>query len=267
MSTQFRTQVPTEPAVVLLEKMPGNVAVVTLNRPEVHNSINRAISRQMLSVVYQVESDPEIRAVVLTGAGPSFCAGADLKEVNGSVWNIADGPAGFAGFVYAERSKPWIAAVRGAALGGGTEIALSCEMVVAGKGARFGLPEVRRSLIPGAGGAFRLPRAVPRSIANEMILTGLPIDAERAFVIGLVNQVVDDEQVVPAALEMARTIAGNAPQAVRESMRLLGLVDELSDEELARHTVRAIGRLMHTQDFREGPRAFFEKRPPNWLGR
>lgn len=261
---------PTVDEETLIEsrKVSSHVALVTLNRPAVCNAVNSAMARQMLRTIGRLEADPEIRAVVLTGAGDrAFCAGADLHEIGGQRgWNMADGPAGFCGFIHAERSKPWIAAVRGAALGGGTEIALACDMIVAGTHASFGLPEVRRSLVPTSGGLHRLPRAMPRNIAIEMILTGEPISAQRALETGLINHLVDDDHVISQACELAESVARGAPQAVREALRLLRMSENMSEADLARHTVRAIGKLMHTDDFREGPRAFFESRQPRWTG-
>jgi enoyl-CoA hydratase/carnithine racemase len=253
---------------VTLELVSPHVALVTLNRPQVCNTVNQALSRRMMRVISQTEMDDEIRAVVLTGAGEkAFCAGADLHEIGSEGgWNIAYGPAGFANFVYAERKKPWIAAVRGYALGGGTEIATACEMIVAGDSATFGLPEVKRCLVPGAGGLFRLPRRIPRAVANELVLTGEPISAERALQVGLINRVVPADQVVAEAIRVAERIAGNAPLAVRESLSLLRMSEARSEGELARDTVRAIGRLMHCDDFQEGPRAFLEDRSPRWVG-
>lgn len=259
---------PPQVSEILVEKIGEHVALVTLNRPEVCNAVNATMARKMMRVIAQLEADAEVRVVIVTGAGgKSFCSGADLAEVANSGKNIAEGPTGFAGFVYAERKKPWISAVRGHALGGGTEIALACEMVVAGVSSRFGLPEVKRNLVPGAGGAYRLPRSIPRVFANEIILTGEPVTAQRAFEFGLINYVVADDDVIPQALRLAKSVAGNAPLAVRESLRLLRMANDHTDEEMARETLRTIGRLMHTHDFKEGPRAFLERRAPEWTGR
>jgi enoyl-CoA hydratase/carnithine racemase len=253
---------------VLLERVAPHVARVTLNRPKVCNAVNSALARRMLQVIAEVEHDPEIRVAILTGAGDkAFCAGADLAEAVNAYKNIAEGPAGFAGFVYAVRSKPWIAAVRGYALGGGTELALACEMAIAGESSVFGLPEVKRSLVPAAGGVFRLARVIPKPVATEMLLSGDPISARRAYELGLLNEVVADEQVISRAMELAGRIAANAPLAVQECLKLMRMADDHSDEELANLTLRAVGKLMHTQDYQEGPRAFLEHRSPTWLGR
>ncbi|MEC9360039.1 MAG: enoyl-CoA hydratase-related protein [Pseudomonadota bacterium] len=253
---------------VLMEKVGDHIALVTLNRPDVCNAVNVEMSRKMLRIVWLIEHDPEIRVAVLTGTGNSFSAGADLTELcEGQGRNIADGPAGFGGFVLAARSKPWIAAVHGHALGGGTEMVLACEMAVAGQNSTFGLPEVKRCLVPGAGGAFRLPRSIPRVFANQMVLTGEPISAQKAEQFGLINMIVDDDKVLDEALKLARSIASNAPLAVQEAMKLLRMAEDHGDDELARNTIRSIGRLMHTEDFREGPRAFLERRDAVWKGR
>lgn len=257
-----------ESSEVLVERVSAHVALVTLNRPRVCNAVNKALARRMLQVISEVERDPQIRVAILTGAGDkAFCAGADLAEAVNAYKNIAEGPSGFAGFVYAARSKPWIAAVRGYALGGGTELALACEMVIAGESSVFGLPEVKRSLVPAAGGVFRLPRAIPKPVATEMLLSGDSISARRAYELGLLNDVVADDQVIPRAVELATRIAANAPLAVQECLKLIRMANDHSDEELANLTLRAVGKLMHTQDYQEGPRAFLERRPPNWSGR
>ena len=171
-----------EQAAVLFERAGAHVALVTINRPAARNAVNGAVAQGMEAAVRETEADPAIRAVVLTGAGDAaFCAGADLKEVSAgggaALWTEG---GGFAGFVFAPRTKLWIAAVNGAALAGGTEIALACDLVVAAESASFGLPEVKRGLIAAAGGLYRLPRALPRAIALELIATGGRIDARRA---------------------------------------------------------------------------------------
>jgi len=253
---------------ILVEVRRDYVAVVTLNRPHVCNAVNKGMSKRMLEIIRQLESDPQVRAVVLTGAGnKAFCAGADLNDAVNLSWNISAGANGFAGFVYTPRTKPWIAAVRGYALGGGTELALACEMVVCGEHSTFGLPEVHRSLVPAAGALYRLQRSIPKAIAMEMLLTGDPIDGKRARELGLVNRVVADEQVLDQAIGLALRIASNAPLAVQEMMKLSQASEDQSKEQVAKMVVRTIGRLMHTEDFVEGSKAFRERRQPHWEGR
>ncbi|MCJ2187615.1 enoyl-CoA hydratase-related protein [Novosphingobium beihaiensis] len=254
---------------VLYEKMGAHVALVTINRPEARNAVNGAVAEAIEGIVKSVEADGDIRAVVLTGSGGKvFSAGADLKEVSaGNLNKLIRPETGFAGFVFHERTKPWIAAVEGLALAGGCELALACDMIVASEGGAFGLPEVLRGLIASAGGLFRLPRALPRAIAIEMILTADRLPSERAAELGMVNHLAPAGEVVAAALAIAEKIASNAPVAVAESLKLAKLSADLEDGELQRLSQEAQDRIMLTEDFQEGPLAFIEKRAPVWKGR
>lgn len=254
---------------VLLHYPLPHVALVTLNRPTVHNAVNGALARGLEDAVRITEQNDDIRAVVLTGAGGrSFCAGADLKEIaEGRIRELVTREGGFAGIVRASRQKPWIAAVIGNALAGGTEIALSCDMIVASDNARFGLPEVKRGLAAVAGGLHRLTRALPPALAIEAIATGDPIDAARAGSFGMVNHVLPADQVLPAALDLAGRIAANAPVAVRESLAIARTAFDAPADTLFTQAADAGKRLAATEDYREGPRAFLEKRAPRWLGR
>jgi enoyl-CoA hydratase/carnithine racemase len=242
---------------------------VTLRRPEARNAINAEVVATLGRLVQQLEADPEIWVVVLTGAGgQAFSSGADLKEVAaGRIDSLWTAEGGFAGFVAADRTKPWIAAVDGIALAGGCELALACDMIVASEDASFGLPEVTRGLIPAAGGAYRLPRALPRALALELIATGARLDAARALSFGLVNRVVPKAQTLSSALNLAATIAANAPIAVRESLAIARKTFDLDDATLARMSAEGQVRITRTEDFQEGPRAFMEKRSPRWVGR
>lgn len=255
--------------VVLTERPLPHVVRLTLNRPEARNAINGDVARALEAALLETEADPEIRAVVLTGAGAAaFCAGADLKEIAaGRIDSLVTEAGGFAGFVRAERRKPWIAAVNGAALAGGCEIALACDMIVAARHALFGLPEVKRGLAALAGGLYRLPRVLPRAIAFELIATGEPISAARAADLGMVNAVVEPDALETRALDLARVIAANAPVAVTESLAIARRAFDEPEDQLARGSAAAGARLASTEDFREGPRAFIEKRAPRWLGR
>jgi enoyl-CoA hydratase/carnithine racemase len=256
-------------AVVLSQRLDGHIGLVTLNRPEVRNAVNGELARTLEAVVQEFEADDHIWAVVLTGAGPGvFCAGADLKEVSaGRGEQLFTARGGFAGFVYAERRKPWIAAVNGKALAGGCEIVLACDLVVASDDAAFGLPEVSRGLIAAAGGLIRLPRALPRNLALELAMTGDPMDVRRAELHGLVNRVVPAGQVVAEAVALARRINRNAPVAVRESLQLARVAAELSEADARALTLAARERVMRSEDYKEGPLAFIEKRAPRWTGR
>ncbi|MNX33054.1 Carnitinyl-CoA dehydratase [compost metagenome] len=258
-------------SAVTVERLPGHVALVTIDRPEARNAVNGDVASGLEAAVDATEADDDIRAVVLTGAGrEAFCAGADLKEVSagrGSALRTERG--GFAGFVYRERSKPWIAAVNGKALAGGTELVLACDLVVAVRQAAFGLPEVLRGLIAAAGGLYRLPRAIPPNIALELILTAGQLDAERAHGFGLVNRLVADVDALrEAALVLAAEIARNGPVAVRQSLRVAREANSGLDEAALRALTRdAFERVAASEDFKEGPRAFIEKRAPRWSGR
>jgi enoyl-CoA hydratase len=254
---------------VTLDMPAPHVALVTLRRPESRNAVNAAVAVELESIVRSTEADPTVWAVVLTGGGgKAFSSGADLKEVAaGRLETLWTPGGGFAGFVRALRAKPWIAAVNGLALAGGFEIALACDMIVASDDAAFGLPEVTRGMIAAAGGLYRLPRALPRAIALELIATGERLTAQRAAALGLINRVVPKERTLPTALELAGTIAGNAPLAVRESLVIARQTLDLDDVTLGQVSAEAQARLMLSEDFREGPRAFVEKRPPRWVGR
>jgi len=239
------------------------------------------------SAVYRCAGDDEWCVVTIrgaadrqavesvTGAGDlSFCAGADLKALSRGERIAPAEPEkvawGFAGLVVHAISKPLIAAINGTALGGGTEIALACDLVVAAESASFGLPEVKRGILAGAGGAFRLVQQLPRKFAMEMLLTGDPIPASRALELGLVNMVVPREDLRDAALTLAERITVNAPLSVQASKRIaLGIADGriAGDDAAWAQTQKETGALMQSQDAREGPRAFAEKRTPVWQGR
>lgn len=243
----------------------GHVGVIRLNRPDVHNAITVAMAEAIEKMVALVEADPALRVGMVAGQGKSFCAGADLKEVAaGRGPSLMRPETGFAGFVYAPKAKPWIAAVHGAAHGGGTEIALACDMVVAGEAASFGLTEARRGLIAGAGGAYRIARAVPRAIAIEVVTTGIPLSAARALAVGLVNRVVPTESVFDEAMQLAALVAANSPLSVRESLALTRLAADGDEAAFRRAQDEAVARVVAGPDLIEGAKAFVEKRAPVW---
>jgi enoyl-CoA hydratase/carnithine racemase len=246
----------------------GRVAVLTIRRPEARNAVNGDVAKGMEAGIDQLEDDPEAWVGVVTGEGPVFSAGADLKAIAaGQAADLQTERGGFGGITRRERTKPLIAAVDGPALAGGCEIALACDLIVASREARFGLPEVKRSLGAVAGGLFRLPRTVGPKVGMEVVLTGDPISAERAYQLGMVNELVEPGQALEAGLALAERIAANAPLAVRESRQVVAAALTSDDETLWNMGFAAMARLAGTEDFAEGPRAFIEKRPPEWKGR
>ena len=251
----------------------GQVAVLTLNRPEARNAINGEVANAMETAIDQMEADPNVWVGVLRAntegqARPVFCAGADLKAINsGQGASLGTARGGFAGIAYRERVKPIIVAVDGLATAGGCEIVLSCDMVVASTQASFGLAEVKRNLIAGAGGLYRLPHAIGRNVAMELILTGEPLSADRAHQLGLVNRLVAPGEAFTAAMELAAQVTAAAPMAVWESRKVV-LASTYEDERtLRKMTDEGFSRVMRSEDLKEGLTAFIEKRPPNWQGR
>ncbi|USX45876.1 crotonase/enoyl-CoA hydratase family protein [Dietzia kunjamensis] len=250
-----------------------HVLLVTLDRPEARNAVNGEVSTLLGDALHEADTDPGIRVVVITGAGErSFCAGADLKAISRGedIFPAENRQWGFAGMMQHYVSVPVIAAVNGTALGGGCEIALACDLVVAADHSVFGLPEVRRGLIAAAGGAFRLPAQLPHRVAMEMMLTGEPITAGRALDLHLINHVVPADRLLDTALELAGTIAANAPLAVQGTKRVaLGITDGGRPAEVDQWKVNDTETItvMTSEDAAEGPRAFAEKRAPVWKAR
>ena len=242
----------------------SRVAIITLNRPEARNAVSQQLAEDLEAAIDRLESDADLWIGILCGNGPSFCAGADLKAIASGSARLSTERGGFAGLVRRTRIKPLIAAVEGPAVAGGTEIVLSCDLVVASSVARFGLPEVKRSLVANAGGLFRLPRALPRNVAMELALTGEDLSAESAHLHGLVNRLVEPGQALDAALELAEVINANAPLAVRASRRVVLAAHLLEDDDAFALAADAAREVVATEDFREGPRAFVEKRAPRW---
>jgi len=254
---------------VTLQSIGQHISLVTIARPEARNAVNGDVTRGLVKAIRRTEADNNVWTVILTGTGDqAFCAGADLKQVAaGGLLELMTQDAGFAGFVYSKRSRPWIAAVNGAAVAGGCEIALACDMIVSVRTGRFGLPEVKRGLIAAAGGLFRLPRSLPQQLALELITTGGTIGAERLYALGVINRLCGTGEVVNEAVRLAQSICENAPLAVRESLAVARRAFDLQTQELRELSNTAQDRIMKTADFAEGPRAFIEKRAPNWQGR
>ncbi|MHB8692865.1 MAG: crotonase/enoyl-CoA hydratase family protein [Solirubrobacteraceae bacterium] len=242
------------------------VLVITINRPDQRNAVNAAVAAGIGAAMDELDSDPELTLGIITGAGKGFCAGMDLKAfvAGESAWA---GDRGFAGITQRAAEKPLIAAVEGFAVAGGLEIALSCDLLVAAKGAKLGIPEVKRSLVAAGGGLLRLPRVLPRNIAMELTLTGDPITAERGFELGLVNRLAEPGGALDAALELAAQITPNAPLALAGSKRVLVESVDWPESEFWARQGEIIGPVMVSEDAREGATAFAEKRPPVWKGK
>jgi len=246
----------------------GHLAIITLNRPEARNAINGIMATGIEHALDRFEDDPEMWVAILKANGKAFCAGADLKEINaGNGGKLGTEKGGFAGIVKRERTKPLIAAITGSALAGGTEIALSCDMIVCADTTNFGLPEVKRSLAAAAGGLFRLPRVIGMPTALEVILTGDPLPSQRAYELGMVNKVVPEAQVMDEATKLADRIIANAPLAVQASRKVAAAALTEDDDDLWRASGKAFAGLVGTEDFKEGPLAFIEKRAPVWKGK
>jgi enoyl-CoA hydratase len=245
----------------------GPCAVIRINRPEARNAVNGAVAQGIEGAIDELETDDEVWVGIITGEPPVFSAGADLKEINaGNAANLQTERGGFAGIVRRERTKPLIAAVDGPALAGGTEIVLACDLVVASTAATFGVPEVKRSLVAGAGALFRLGRKLPFNLAMELALTGDPITAELAHHHGFVNRLVERGQALEAAIALAEQICANAPLAVRASRKVVVEATQAPDEVGWQMSMDAMAEAVRSDDFREGLTAFIEKRPPRWKG-
>jgi enoyl-CoA hydratase len=261
----------TEGAV--LYEVRGRVGVITLNRPDARNAVNNDVAVGLEAAIDQLEGDDDVWVGVITANSegqerPVFCAGADLKVINaGGAATLATARGGFGGFVYRERRKPVIAAVDGLATAGGCEIVLGCDLVVASKRAAFGLAEVKRNLIAGAGGLFRLPQAIGQAAAMEAILTGEPIPAQRAFALGLVSRLTEPGEALDEGLRLAGQIAECAPLAVFASRKVVLAAAYDDEESLKNLTNTEFAKVLSSEDTGEGLTAFIEKRAPQWKGR
>jgi enoyl-CoA hydratase len=250
----------------------GRVAIITLNRPEARNAVNGDVAAGLEVAVDRAEDDDAVWVAILTAntgdqERPVFCAGADLKAINsGDARSLNTKRGGFGGFVYRDRTKPVIAAVDGLATAGGCELVLAADLVVATTRSAFGLAEAKRNLIAGAGGLFRLPRAIGQAAAMEAILTGEPIPAQRAYDLGLVSRLTEPGNALDEALVLAGQITACAPLAVWESRAIVRSAATGDDEALIAMTNDAMRRVMSSDDTKEGLAAFIEKRPPRWTG-
>jgi enoyl-CoA hydratase len=249
---------------VLVERR-GAVQLIVINRPEVRNALNLAVATGIRDAVDELDADGELRAGVLTGAGGTFSAGMDLKAFLRGERPSFPG-RGLCGITQTPPRKPLIAAVEGWALAGGFELVLACDLVVASTSARFGVPEVKRSLVAAGGGALLLPQRIPRAIALEMLLTGDPIGAERAAEVGLINRLVDDGQATDIAVELATRIAANGPLALIATKQIAAGGADWDGAERWEKATALMTPVFASQDAQEGARAFAEKRPPVWKG-
>jgi enoyl-CoA hydratase len=250
---------------VLVERR-GAVQVITINRPDARNALDRAVAEGVAAAVDELDADVELRAAVLTGAGGTFSSGMDLKAFLRGETPAIEG-RGLCGITRTPPRKPLIAAVEGWALAGGFELVLACDLVVAGRSARFGVPEVKRSLVAAGGAALLLPTRAPYAVALELLLTGEPIDAERAHAVGLVNRVVDEGGALQAAVELATQIAGNGPLAVAATKQIAAATRDWSTDEGWDRQDEITRPVFTSEDAREGAAAFAERRAPVWRGR
>lgn len=252
--------------LVLTEQTNG-ILVVTINRPEQRNAINYDTAVQLAHAFELLDADPNLRIGVLTGAGKGFSAGMDLKDFAKSRIRPRVGNRGFAGLNEAPPAKPLIAAVEGFALAGGFEMILACDMVVAARDAKFGLPEVKRGLVPGSGGLLRLPRRLPQPVAMEMILTGDAFTAERAYQFGLVNELAEPGEALARALALAERISENGPLAVQAAKRIMIESLDWPQHDMFAKQAPLLEPILQSEDAREGALAFAEKRKPIWQGK
>ncbi|MCW3018489.1 MAG: crotonase/enoyl-CoA hydratase family protein [Solirubrobacterales bacterium] len=255
--------VSTEP--VLTERR-GKVLLITLNRPEVRNAVNAALAEGVGNALEELDADDGLSVGVLTGAGGFFCAGMDLGAfVKGESPWFAD--RGFAGITQRSARKPLIAAIEGFAVAGGMEIALACDLIVAARGAKMGIPEAKRSLIASGGALLRLPRRMPYHLVMELALTGDPFPADRFYELGVVNRLVEPGAAVDAALELAAQLGKNGPLALIASKQILQEQFDWSSAEMWEKQGTISGPVMTSEDAKEGASAFKEKREPVWKGR
>ncbi|MCW2957631.1 MAG: crotonase/enoyl-CoA hydratase family protein [Solirubrobacterales bacterium] len=256
---------PTTAPAVLTERR-GSVLLITFNRPEVRNAVNAELAEGVAAAMDELDADDTLSVGIVTGAGGFFCAGMDLGAfVRGeSPW--IDG-RGFAGMATRASTKPLIAAIEGFAVAGGLEIALSCDLVVAAKGAKMGIPETKRGLVAAGGALLRLPKRMPYHVVMELALTGDPLTAERFHDFGLVNRLAEPGAAVDVALELAESIGRNAPLALAASKQILEHQFDWTVEEMWARQGEIAGPAMTSEDAREGATAFKERRDPVWKGR
>lgn len=259
-------QPDTDQPEVLVERDADGVLVLTLNRPHAKNAMTQAMAQRIAAALDELDEDPVLTVAVMTGTGDAFCAGMDLKGfLRGERPSIPG--RGFGGLTAKPPRKPLIAAVEGWALAGGFELVLACDVVVAAKGARFGIPEVKRGLVAAAGGLHRLPDRLPEVVAMELALTGDSIGADRLHSLGLVSSLAEDGQALHTALQIASRIAANGPLAVARSKQIMVESRGWNRDERFVRQQPYVDEIFASEDAKEGARAFAEKRPPKWTGR
>lgn len=251
----------------LLCEQHGATLILTLNRPEQRNAVDLPLAQGMAAALDRLDDDDGLSVGVITGAGKGFCAGMDLKAFAATGERPAVGDRGFAGIVRRASRKPLIAAVEGFAVAGGLEIALACDLIVAARGAKLGIPEAKRGLVAAGGGLRRLPRRLPYGLALEMALTGDPILAERGAELGLVNRLTEPGEARAGALALADAIAVNGPLALVAAKTVLDRQWDWPEDEFFDRQAEIVDPVMASEDAREGARAFAERRAPRWSGR
>jgi enoyl-CoA hydratase len=250
---------------VLVEKQDG-VMIITINRPEAKNAMNKAASEALAAAMDELDASDDLRVGILTGAGGTFCSGMDLKGFLKGELPQVEG-RGFGGLCEAPPAKPLIAAIEGYALAGGCELMLSCDLVVAAEDSKFGIPEVKRGLVAAAGGLMRLPRQIPYRVAMELALTGDMMSAQRAESMGLINEVVASGTALDAAKALAARVAANGPLAVAVSKQIVRDSGDWSSSEMFAEQMKIAVPVFMSEDAKEGAAAFAEKRAPNWKGK
>ncbi|MFP5196338.1 crotonase/enoyl-CoA hydratase family protein [Alcaligenes faecalis] len=252
--------------LVTLERI-GKVLLITLNRPEARNAINLETAQALAQALDEFDADPSIAVGVLTGANNTFCAGMDLKAFAKTGQRPYVGDRGFAGICERPPAKPLVAAVEGYCLAGGFEIALSCDLIVAADSANFGLPEVKRGIVPGSGGMVRLPSRIPYHMAMEMVLTGGMYPAARMAELGLVSRLAEPGKTTEQALALAEQIAANGPLAVQTAKSIISQSRDWRQSDLFDLQRPRIAGIFTSADAKEGATAFAEKREPVWQGK
>jgi enoyl-CoA hydratase len=242
------------------------VLLITLNRPDQRNAVNAAVAEGVAAALERLDGEDELRVAILTGAGKGFCAGMDLKAFVTGERPFVEG-RGFAGIVERPPAKPIVAAIEGFAVAGGFEVALACDLIVAARGARLGIPEVKRSLVAAGGALLHLPRRIPYHVAMELALTGDPIDAERGYELGIVNRLAEPGGAVAAARELAAAVAANGPLAIDATKRIMRAQQDWPQDEAWARQREISEPVFGSEDAREGATAFTERREPVWKGR